>query len=115
MSIIDRAGLCIALATMLVVGGSAHAATPAQKCRQAKVQAQRKLEACLKKSAAEVSKGKPDRSGVCREKYKVALSKKELGPACAVAEERGERAISQSPTSGGLPHAPALVDSSMRP
>jgi hypothetical protein len=87
MSTIGKAVPCVALAAVFLLGGSAHAASPAQKCHEAKVKAQRKLESCLKKSAAEVSRGKPDRSEVCRAKYNVALSKKEVGPACHFEDE----------------------------
>jgi hypothetical protein len=82
MPTIGKAGPWIALAVVFLLGGSADAASPAQRCHEAQVKAQRKLETCLKKSAKEVTKGKPDRSGVCQAKYNVALSKKVVGPAC---------------------------------
>ncbi len=92
MVTIGKAGPWIALAVFFLLGGSAQAASPDHRCHTAKVKADRKLDACLKKNAAEVNKGKADRSGVCREKYKVALSKRAVGAACRFeAEEQGER------------------------
>lgn len=75
MVVIHKAGACIALAGVLLLGISAHAATPTQKCQEAKLKAQGKLQLCLKKNSAKVLGGKPDASAKCQTKFQAALSK----------------------------------------
>lgn len=80
MATIDKAGACVVLAGVLLLSGSAHAKTAVQKCQEAKLKAQGKLELCLKKNAAKVIGGKPDASSACQTKFSAALTK--AGTAC---------------------------------
>lgn len=80
MARISTAGACIALAGILLLGGSAHAATPEQKCQEAKLRAQGKLQLCLQKNSAKVVAGRPDASAACQMKFQAALTK--AGTAC---------------------------------
>lgn len=74
MDRIDKTVPCVAVAVALLVAVSASA-TPTQKCEEAKLRAQGKLELCLKKNSAKVIAGKPDASAACQTKFQTALSK----------------------------------------
>ncbi len=56
-------------------GTAGAAATPQQKCETAKLKAQGKLQACLKKNSANVILGKADASADCQTKFTAALAK----------------------------------------
>lgn len=64
-----------ACAALLWIGTAQAAGTAQQKCQQAKLKAQGKLQACLKKTAAGVIGGKVDASADCRTKFQAALTK----------------------------------------
>lgn len=66
--------LALAVPTVLWVG-TAIAATPKQKCQQAKCKAQGKLKRCLMNNAAKVLAGKEDKSAACWTKYQTKLAK----------------------------------------
>ncbi len=72
---IARISLFAALPLMLLVEQAS--ATPTQKCQEAKLKAQGKLQLCLKKNSAKVLGGKPDASSDCRAKFADGLSKAE--------------------------------------
>src|SRR5271169_5211202 len=76
MDRIDTMVPCVTLAVVLLVAVSASA-TPTQKCEEAKLKAQGKLELCLKKNGAKVLGGKPDASAACQAKFSAGLSKAE--------------------------------------
>jgi len=54
---------------------AAFAADPTVKCQQAKLKAQGKYQACIKKSAAGVIGGKDDAAATCLSKFQAALAK----------------------------------------
>lgn len=64
-----------AMCATLAWGNLAQAATPTEKCQQAKLKAQGKLQACLKKNAAGIIGGKTDVSTLCQGKFTAALDK----------------------------------------
>ena len=73
----------IMVATLVVataLAGQAGATTAAQKCEEQKLKAAGKLKLCLKKSAAKVVAGKPDRTAECQMKFSAAVSR--AGTAC---------------------------------
>ena len=57
------------------IGTAQAAATPEQKCQQAKLKAQGKLAGCLAKNTAGVIGGKEDAEATCRTKFATALQK----------------------------------------
>jgi hypothetical protein len=71
-------GACIVVGVALLLSASAYAATtPTQKCQEAKLRAQGKLELCLKRNSARVLVGMPDESTICQGKFQATLSKVE--------------------------------------
>src|SRR5579862_1836029 len=75
MTGIARIGLFASLPLMLLVEQAS--AAPTQKCQEAKLKAQGKLELCLKKNSAKVLGGKADASTDCQTKFQAALGKAE--------------------------------------
>jgi hypothetical protein len=74
MAFFDEAGACV-VSAVLLLGTSAFAATTTQKCDEAKLKAQGKLELCLQKNSAKVLGGKADMSAKCRMAFSAALTK----------------------------------------
>ncbi len=71
----NKSIFAVAMSAALLVGNAAHAADATQKCQQAKLKAQGKLESCLATSAAGVIGGKADKSADCQTKFTTALGK----------------------------------------
>src|SRR5215470_15031906 len=70
-----------AVASLAVLGiGTAHATDPVVKCQEAKLKAEGKLQACLKKNSAKVLGGGIDAAATCQSKFSAARAK--AGTAC---------------------------------
>jgi hypothetical protein len=73
--------MAAACATLLWGSTAQAAATPEQKCQEAKLKAQGKYQKCIKKNAAGIIAGKPDKSADCQSKFTLALGKADAAAA----------------------------------
>ena len=75
MARIDKMGAAALVTGILLGVGSAQARDVTLKAQEAKLEAQGKLQLCLKKNSAKMLAGKPDGSSGCQMKFQVALAK----------------------------------------
>jgi len=80
-----KSGITLVIGMALLFGSASFAAvTPQQKCQQAKLKAQGKYQACIKKNAAGVIGGKDDAATKCLLKFQAAKDKADAKAAAAV-------------------------------
>lgn len=111
MANIDRAGACVALAGILLLGGTAHAVSPADECEAAKLKVAGKYGFCrMKAEAKSVEAGNPVDYTKCESKFGRKWLSSEAKAGIGVCPTEGDLVDIQGAMDDGVgPIAPKLT------